>query len=267
MAKNKSEGAKMSKLSSEKFAQFPDWSRELMENADESDKPMLREHIEGYANAEGVKVKPTAPTSEEESGVMAERLYYASRTTANPGGMRFKTQAEVNDWKVLAVQTRLFDGRELAAAKLVAGALEGDLLKAFERKRKLKVSVYDCFVAIGEKVKNRVQLMLDERTEEFAQGKIYGRKMIGMAKDERPTNYIGELEGLKGDCADLAKWVGLEQEHENAMSDGIMVRHLLAAWHRNGVYTLEIQVAVREFEKLKKTEQSPIRPRYCSSSG
>ena len=74
MSKNKSEGAKKSKLSSEKFAQFPDWSRELMENADESDKPMLREHIEGYVDAEGVKVKPTAPTSEEESGVMAERL-------------------------------------------------------------------------------------------------------------------------------------------------------------------------------------------------
>ena len=114
MSKTKESGA-MKQLATKNFEEFPEWQRQLMISADENDSPMLREHIEGYANDAGLMVRPMKPTDDVESGVMAERLYYASRTTDNPQGIRLKDQAAVNEWKVLQVQARLFDKRELKA--------------------------------------------------------------------------------------------------------------------------------------------------------
>ena len=103
MSRSKHEGALKAKqqLETKIFEAFPEWRRQLMISADENDSPMLREHIEGYKDAERLMVQPTAPTNEVESGVMAERLYHASKTTDNPQGLRLKDQAQVNEWKVL----------------------------------------------------------------------------------------------------------------------------------------------------------------------
>ena len=140
------------------------------------------------------------------------------------------------------MQARLFDQRELKAERVLAEALMGDLIVVFKRMRKQKKSVFDCFAAIGDKFRNRVQLMLEERHREFAQGKIHGRKMIGMGKDERPT---GELAELRCDCDDLTNWAGCETDQEHAMSESLLVRHLLGAWNRAGAFTKELEVAMR----------------------
>ena len=95
---------------------------------------MIWEHFVGYASSDdpenATMQKPRAPKDAETAKAMAGRLWAASHSATNPGGLASKitTDEARAAWSSGDTQAKLFTDREHIAECILKDALDSDLL-------------------------------------------------------------------------------------------------------------------------------------------
>ena len=213
--------ASSTKLDGTRLERYPEWARMVKRTARAQQAAMIWEHFVGYASDETEAekmVEPKVPESTETAKAMADRLWAASHTPTNPGGLASKitTPEAKAAWSSVDTQAKLHGDREHIAEGILKDALDGDLLVQVKTALQRGESVYRCWQRICAKFKNRVSYMLDEAVQDFTLGRLKGRQNEGMGADERPQDYIAVLNSEVATMNDMATHAGRVDEIKQA---------------------------------------------------
>ena len=138
-SKRKDDGSSSTKLDGTRLERYPEWARMVKRTARAQQAAMIWEHFVGYASDETTAgssteaekmAEPKVPESTETAKAMADRLWAASHTPTNPGGLASKitTPEAKAAWSSVDTQAKLHGDREHIAEGILKDALDCDLL-------------------------------------------------------------------------------------------------------------------------------------------